>query len=300
MTRLSAGDQYLLDQIRQGSADGWDQLVERYQGRLVAFARSQLNQAAECDDLVQDVFLQFLQRLDAFREETSLETYLFMILRRRIIDHLRRKGRSALSACSLQEALGSGDRPAWSMDQLPDDQLSVSGQLIRQEIVGQQEAALRVTLEELVADLQRQLKFRDLQILELLFYSQLRNKDIAALMEMDEKQVALRKHRVIQRLAQRLEQDGQREPGPVDDAMLTRLWEQLRPSCPKRTTLGKFVLGTLDESWHSYVDFHLQRLGCRFCQANVADLQPPAARPATLDSLHQKILQSSVGFFRPR
>lgn len=298
MTRLSAADQYLLDQIRQGSADGWSQLVERYQGRLVAFGRSQLGDAAEAEDLVQEVFVQFLQGVAAFRGETSLETFLFMILRRRIIDHLRRKGRAANASCAVQEAF-EPDRGGWRLEQWPDDQPSVSGHMIRQEQAVRQHEALRGALQQLVSQLQQGCRFRDLQILELVFYAQLRNKDIAQLMEADEKQVALVKHRMIQRLAQQLRAQLGNGNGPLDDAMLTRLWEELRPSCPKRTTLGKAVLGTLDPAWSQYIAFHLEKLGCRFCQANMADLALPTGEVDVRRSgLYERILQSSVGFFR--
>ena len=37
--------QDVLDQIRQGSSAGWQQLVERYQGRLLAFARRRIGRS---------------------------------------------------------------------------------------------------------------------------------------------------------------------------------------------------------------------------------------------------------------
>ena len=52
MSNLSEADQYLLEQVRGGSSDGWSQLVDRYQGRLLAFARQQLRNISDSEDVV--------------------------------------------------------------------------------------------------------------------------------------------------------------------------------------------------------------------------------------------------------
>ena len=50
---LTETEQLLLDQVRAGDHAGWDQLVERFQGRLLAFARKQLPQPADAEDTVE-------------------------------------------------------------------------------------------------------------------------------------------------------------------------------------------------------------------------------------------------------
>ena len=57
MTDVSRAEQLLLEHVRQGSPDAWRQLVERYQGRLAAFARNKGINAADAEDMVQDTFL---------------------------------------------------------------------------------------------------------------------------------------------------------------------------------------------------------------------------------------------------
>src|SRR6185436_15985515 len=102
MAELTEGDRYLLQQISRGDAEGWSQLVERYQGRLLAFARSRLSRKEEAEDLVQDTFIAFLEGLKNFRENASVETFLFTILRRKLIDFFRGK---QMRVTFLQEAL---------------------------------------------------------------------------------------------------------------------------------------------------------------------------------------------------
>ena len=55
------------------------------------------------------------------------------------------------------------------------------------------------------------------------------------------------------------------------------------------------VIETLDENWHSYVDFHLNKLGCHYCQASLEDLQRQTAENKT-SGLHVRIMESTVGF----
>ena len=68
---LTEAEAWLLQEIRSGNQDGWQQLVDRFQGRLLAFARRQLPQSADADDIVQETFLSFLQTLSKFRESPT-------------------------------------------------------------------------------------------------------------------------------------------------------------------------------------------------------------------------------------
>lgn len=294
MTERSKADNFLIEQIQQGSEDGWAQLVTRYHGRLVAFARSQLKDKSEADDLVQETFLGFLKNVNSFRTQASLETFLFTILRRRLVDSFRKRGRRGeVNLCSLQDS--SSDSSAIDYFQPESADLSASQYAQRGETREQQLAVLWNALKSAIAKLQEEQRFRDLQIIEMLFYAQLRNKEIGRLLEINEKQVALVKHRLVKRLAENVSVGDEL----ADDMLLTRLWEQHRPSCPKRSTLGKWLMGTLDDDWDGYVAFHVDTLGCKFCQANREDLGADTA-PVETDATRMRIMQSSIGFFRSR
>ncbi len=296
MTEQNRADQFLIEQIQSGNEDGWTQLVGRYHGRLLAFAKSQLRDKSQADDIVQETFIGFLKGLDRFRTKSSLETYLFTILRRRLVDCFRRTGRrDEINLCSLQDS--NMDSSAADFFQPESSDLSSSQYAINTEEREQQEDALWGAIREAIQRLKDEKRFRDLQIVEMLFYAQLRNKDIGQLVGIDEKQVALVKHRLIKRLAESL---GGRFAGNLaDESMLSRMWEEHRPSCPKRSTVGKWLMGTLEPDWAQYVEFHVEKLGCRFCQANREDLRADT-EPADSASARQRIMQSSVGFFRTR
>lgn len=306
MSDLNQADRYLLEQIRQGSSDGWTQLVNRYSGRLEAFARSKVGKAGDADDLVQETFISFLKGLPDFRGQASIETYLFGILRRRIVDWYR--GRKS-NVCLLQDVIRPDDTDAPSDlgRAMASPAATASWYVRRDEQVDLQREALARALARLVTDLTSAEKLRDLKVIEMIFYVQLRNKDIARIADLPETQVALLKHRYLQKLQEYVGQDLRAgRDVSVDvaahlpeqfDAVLAEIWQQQRLSCPKRSTIGAYMLGTLEPAWQDYVAFHLDKLGCQFCRANLADLRKQTG-PGQASVLRQRILNSTAGFLR--
>ena len=308
MAELTEADRYLLERIAKGDAEGWRQLVERYQGRLLAFARSRLSRKEEAEDLVQDTFIAFLEGLKNFRENASVETFLFTILRRKLIDFFR--GRQ-MRVTFLQEALAkSSTDTSYSPVTLESPEATASWYMRREEQSDRLRGALAESLGAFVERLQKAENFRDLQIVEMLFYAQVRNKDVARLMKMDEKAVALIKHRALKEIKEhvatsaRLTRDELMtidnpmwESSPASTNMMSEVWEARRPTCPKRSTVGRFLLGTLDRPWQGYVDFHLNELGCQFCRANLDDLKLQTTEESR--TFQHRLMQSTIGFFRP-
>ena len=156
-------------------------------------------------------------------------------------------------------------------------------------------------MQKLAAALRAAENFRDLKIAEGLFYAGRRNRELAAVLQLSENEVSLVKHRLIKRLSQFVREAGQLISdtvftGTASAGLLTAAWESLRPSCPKRTTLGKYSLGILPPNWEDYVRFHLDLLGCSFCAANLAELQAPVDTAEASARLN-RLQQSTVGFF---
>ena len=293
MAELTKADRYLLDRVRRGEQEGWSQLVDRYQGRLLAFARSRAGRAVDADDLVQETFIAFLRSLAGFRGQASIETYLFTILRRRIIDLLRHK---RLNVCLIQDQMGgAGDG---GLGEIPAADATASWYLRRDEQNALQREALGRALRDLIKRFRDTLNFRDLEVVELLFYCQLRNRDVARIAGVTETQVAAIKHRSLRRIRQAVAGDpSDGSDLPREDSLLTEIWEAQRLSCPKRSTIGAYLLGTLDRPWEDYVRFHLDELGCRFCQANLTDLRRQTAGPKR-STLYTRIMESTIGFLR--
>lgn len=310
MPEISEADKYVIDEIRKGNPDGWSQLVGRYQGRLLAFARGRMNRKAEAEDIVQETFITFLQNLAKFRDEASLETYLFTILRRKVIDFFR--GRQTRT-CFLTDVLhGSEQSSDVSPSQMPGSDMTASWYARRDEAGEQTRAILGAAMNDLLDRLKKAENFRDLMIVEMLFYAQLRNKDAARIAGIDEKHVALIKHRCLKEVREYVVQHAAQiagtdpsvsvmkspswETSESAGSMLTEIWESQRLTCPKRSTIGRFLLGTLEKPWQDYVEFHVNRLGCHFCRANLEDLQKQTAEEPKV--MQDRVMQSTIGFFR--
>ena len=292
MAEWTEAERYLLEHIRSGDQAAWSQLVERYQGRLLAFARRRAPRHADPEDLVQDTFLQFLRGIAGFRGQASVETFLFLILRRRIIEMLRGK---KLAACNLPDS-PSDDSSAID---LPAADASASWYVGRDEQRETAKVALAEALKPLVKSLQEELNFRDLQILELLFYAQRPNREIAAKLSVSAEHIAMVKHRWLKAVRARVDANDQSwssAEAAALDSLLSEVWEDQRPSCPKRSTVGGYLLKTLDEPWQNYVAFHVESLGCAYCRASLDDLD----KQTRLDpaKLRDRIMQSTIGFFR--
>src|SRR5690349_3280201 len=70
------------------------------------------------------------------------------------------------------------------------------------------------------------------------------------------------------------------------------IWRRARLSCPGRRQFGSYLLGALPPEWTEYIEFHVQTVGCRYCQANLVDLEEASqASPATAQR-RQKFFQS--------
>jgi len=82
---------------------------------------------------------------------------------------------------------------------------------------------------------------------------------------------------------------------------LGEIWRRHRLSCPSRQQLGSYLLGALADEAADYVTFHLELVGCRYCRANLTDLQKQQAEASeAVETRRRKYFQSSAGYLRPR
>lgn len=77
------------------------------------------------------------------------------------------------------------------------------------------------------------------------------------------------------------------------------VWRRGRLSCPSREQLGSHLLGVLPEETADYVTFHLERIGCRYCAANLADLKSQHAESDSSAIVRrEKYFHSSAGYLK--
>jgi hypothetical protein len=76
------------------------------------------------------------------------------------------------------------------------------------------------------------------------------------------------------------------------------VWRRGRLSCPTRSQLQEFLARTLEADWRNYIDFHLHTVGCRYCLANLEDLEAALSSAAATEQRRKKFFQSSAGRLR--
>src|SRR3989440_5695794 len=96
----SETDRLLIQHIRRGDEQAWQQLIARYEGRLLAFVERRLHDRSTSEDVVQETFIGFLNSLPNYDETRELQTYLFTIASYKLTDHLRRMGRHPMQHVS--------------------------------------------------------------------------------------------------------------------------------------------------------------------------------------------------------
>lgn len=89
-------DERLVALVRAGRDDAFAAIHLRYHERLLAFARRLLHGTGhDAEDVVQDAFIRAVASLRATGGEMHLRPWLYMIVRNRAMDELRKPGRVA-------------------------------------------------------------------------------------------------------------------------------------------------------------------------------------------------------------
>ena len=84
-------DEALLDRARQGDAEAFQRLVERYEGKVAATVVGMLGPGPDADDVGQETFIRFYRALGRFRGDSSLGTYLTRIAINESLKALKRR-----------------------------------------------------------------------------------------------------------------------------------------------------------------------------------------------------------------
>ncbi|WP_372894676.1 RNA polymerase sigma factor [Stieleria sp.] len=178
-----SADELLVAQIRDGDSGAWQSLIDRYEGRLLAYTRSRIRDSAAAEDIVQEAFVGFLISLPNYDGGRPLESYLFSICAYKLTDHLRREGRRpALQLHGRSSSAGDfelkgGARVA----------SSIARSVERKRI---EEQAIRDAMQEQIDRWKQSGNWIKLQAIELLIVRGWGNKQVAEQLDLSEQQVA--------------------------------------------------------------------------------------------------------------
>lgn len=93
--------QSLLVRVRARDPEAWQRLVALYGPLVLRWAQAYLPTQADAEDVAQEVFRSVFLGIDRFRKERPADrfrSWLWSILRRRVVDHYRRNAGEARAA----------------------------------------------------------------------------------------------------------------------------------------------------------------------------------------------------------
>jgi RNA polymerase sigma-70 factor (ECF subfamily) len=196
----SESDRLLVQQIRQGDSRAWDLLIERYEGRLLAFVQRRLRDRSASEDVVQETFVGFLHSLPNFDDSRELQTYLFTIASYKLTDHLRRQGRHPLQHVS--------DSPSDPLGQEIDSHRAASSLVRSQERKQLESEAVVRCLGAMLRQWGERGDYVRVKVLELLLVKGWANRDVAAFLKISEQQVANYRFAAVKRLSEQIRDAG--------------------------------------------------------------------------------------------
>jgi RNA polymerase sigma-70 factor (ECF subfamily) len=106
--------QELVSKARQGDAEAFAALIERYERSALAVAYAQLHDAHRAGDAVQDAFLRAWQELPRLQEDGRFGGWLLQIVRNAAID-LRRRARPTVA--EFPDLSAAGPNPVQVLEQ---------------------------------------------------------------------------------------------------------------------------------------------------------------------------------------
>ncbi|QEG34684.1 RNA polymerase sigma factor [Bythopirellula goksoeyrii] len=205
MTDSAQPNVLLVEEIRRGKPDAWDQLIAQYEGRLLAFVDSRLRRRAASEDVVQETFIGFLTSLPNYDPQRSLESWLFSIAAHKLTDHLRREGRRP----AIPLSTGENSSGNWELVGMARQASSIARSGERHVM---EDEAVATGIAEQIEKWQSAGDWQKIQCMELLFVMGWPNKQVAEELDLSEQQVANFKYDFLERLrkivrSQRLSED---------------------------------------------------------------------------------------------
>ncbi len=175
--------QQLWDSFRKGDQTSFSKIYTLYQNNLFNYGLRIIDDVEVVKDVVQDVFIEVWSKREKVEKVKSLKYYLLVILKRRLIDRIRKQSSQSLES--------KADLPyAFTLE------LSIESNIILAETLKHQEDAI-VNAMEILSN-------REKEIIYLRFYDELSFDEISGLLNISKKTTYNLLHSAINKLRKRL------------------------------------------------------------------------------------------------
>ena len=129
-------DDKLIHGLKKGDASSYETLFRRFYGKFVNFVNSIIQDKESASDIVQDAFIRVYNNREKLQEGLSIENYLYVIVKRLMLNFIRDHKYITTSISSSYAAWG-GESELFARDAL---------QIIRKEVSDMPEQRQKVYL----------------------------------------------------------------------------------------------------------------------------------------------------------
>lgn len=152
---MERSDRELVRESRRGSKGAFQELVERYQRKILSVAVGMVHNQDDALEITQEAFVKAYENLDRFKGESSFYTWLYRIVVNLGIDRRRRERRHGTVA--LEDRPGGGEDLEAAM---PEQRLADPYQRAKSSQIG---ARLRQAIDELTPDQKAVIVLREVE-----------------------------------------------------------------------------------------------------------------------------------------
>lgn len=186
-------DRWLVERARLRDPVAWEDLIRRFEGRLFSFIHSRIRDRSLAEDLIQETFVGLWNSLPNYDPRTPLESFLFAIASHKIIDQLRKQGRSPIRNPEDQT----------TPPEYADLRARVASSIARSaEQHARESQSLLHSLRQLIRTWRERGEWERLKCAELLLVRGWPNRQVALTLGISEQAVANHKYFVLQKLRQ--------------------------------------------------------------------------------------------------
>ena len=201
-------DQELIDRIRAGDYSAFEGLVARFERKVYALALKLTGNQADAEEITQDVFLTIYQKLDTFRGESQLSSWIYRVTANASFMKLRdRRKRAKVDFDETMAAADDGTLPRVTTT-FPQGDWSGSADVLMER------GELGMKLSDAIASLPEKFKL----IFLLKDVQGLSNEEIGDIVNMSVPAVKSRLHRARLFLREKLQEYVETQASPEDGA----------------------------------------------------------------------------------
>lgn len=123
--RLADPDVRLMLEVRDGSAVAFEELVVRYQQRLITILAHLVNDHDAAEDLAQEVFMRVYRARETYEPGARFSTWVFRIAHNLALNAIRNRSRRPEVKINAPSGASSGIRPLEALAQAASGQMPV-------------------------------------------------------------------------------------------------------------------------------------------------------------------------------